>query len=221
MFKCLIPILFASIWAFPSLDAQAKTVQALMTHESLGLQRSFFEKTYGPAKKRLYKTSYLYVVKGCNVIVEFDADNGVKSIELTNLSNKCTFNTKSIFLDGPAHKLTYEKLISYSSIWEAQNSCYEDCGNALDPDYGALVELPRSSQFLVVKGTSNYGIAGESSWAVLKELKASYPDLYFSGVECLDEEVKVTYNKVWFRYFKALTVTSLKFSGSRENENCT
>lgn len=219
MFKSVTSILALGL-ATLSLGIQAKTVQSLMSYESIGLQRAFFEKAYGLAKKRLYETSYLYVVKGCNVIVEFDADNGVKSIELTNLSNKCTFNTKSIFLDGPAHKLTYEKLISYSSIWEAQNSCYEDCGNALDPDYGALVELPRSSQFLVVKGTSNYGIAGESSWAVLKELKASYPDLYFSGVECLDEEVKVTYNKVWFKHFKGHTLTSLWFGGSINEKYC-
>lgn len=219
MFKSVTSILALGL-ATLSLGIQAKTVQSLMSYESIGLQRAFFEKAYGLAKKRLYETSYLYVVKGCNVIVEFDANNGVKSVELTNLSNKCTFNTTTIFLDGPAHELTYEKLISYSSIWKAQQSCYEDCGNAFDPDYGALVELPRASQFIVVKGNTTYEKANESQWEVLKELKAKYPDLYFSGIECHGTEVAETYNKIWFKHFKGHTLTSLKFGGSINERNC-
>lgn len=220
MFKSFISIFILSFGACSSFGVQAQTVQSLMTFESLGLQRAFFEKAYGPAKRRLYGTSFLYVVKGCNVIVEFDADNAVESIELTNLSHKCTFSTRAIFLDGPAHTLTYEKLISYSYIWNAQQSCYEQCGNAFDPDYGVIVELPRARQFLVVRGTTTYDKAEESSRAVLKDLKARYPGLDFSGTECHGKEVTETYNKIWFKHFKTVNVTSLRFGGSRNDTNC-
>lgn len=181
-----------------------------MKSETLGIQKEFFEKEYGPAKKILNSSTYQYQVNSCFLNVGYNKANSITSIELQNISKECTFDAKNIFLSGSAHELTYKKLISGAMDWDAKISCYEFCGNAADPTYGIYVETPRVTQFIEYDAESNYATASKSSELVREHFKVKYPNFQMSGIE-LGPISSKEYNQVWFNYFKDIQVTSIKF----------
>jgi phosphoglycolate phosphatase-like HAD superfamily hydrolase len=66
---------------------KVKVLDAIMDSSTIGIQKEFFEKSYGVAKRNLYSSIYQYEIGKCFINVEYDKKNSINSIELENLCN--------------------------------------------------------------------------------------------------------------------------------------
>ena len=187
-----------------------KGLDTIMKSETIGVQKDYFEKIHGPAKRLLYGSTYQYQINSCKVNIEYDKSRSIYSVELEGISRKCNFDTKNIFLHGYADKLTYKDLISGAMDWQAKISCYTLCGNAADPSYGIFVQTPRVTQFIEFEANSDYSIAAGASNAVQDFFKRKYPNFEMIG-DVLGPITLQEYNRVWMEKFKNTKLTSLKF----------
>ena len=201
-----------------SVDASGQSnkvkLSQLMTADMIGVQIAYIENIVGPAK-RISGSSREYQIGGCTVnIIADEKDNSISSIELTNINKNCDFDSSNIFLNGRASTLLFKNVISLrGNNWFAYYSCFEACGNAANPTYGAFVDAPRVQQFM------NYSFKVEwnksSSQAADKLHKSlkmkytkvqnwigGYPDHFIS---------KSVYSGLWYEAFKDVRISSLKF----------
>jgi hypothetical protein len=187
-----------------------KKLNAIMSIQTIGVQKDYFDKTYGPAKRVLYDSTRQYEIGECRINIKYDSNNAIKSIELQNISKKCSFDAKNIYLDGQAYQLTYNDLILHSMRWQAMLSCYSLCGNAADPTYGIYVETPHVTQFIEYEASSDYSIASKASNQVADYFKEKFPSYEMNGGE-LGPINNSEYNNIWIQKFKDIGLTSLKF----------
>jgi len=190
----------------------SQSLNEIMRSEIIGVLKDYFEKKYGPAKRLLdsSRATYEYEIEKCQVRIEYNDKQSINSVELSNISNECTFDTKNIFLEGSADKLTYKDLVKLAIDWQADLSCYSFCGNAFDPNYGIYVKTPHVTQFIQFKATSDYSIASSAAHAVKDFFMKKYPDYDMVGDE-LGPINAIEYNQVWIDKFKDVKLTSLKF----------
>ena len=189
---------------------KVKVLDAIMDSSTIGIQKEFFEKSYGVAKRNLYSSIYQYEIGKCFINVEYDKKNSIYSIELQNLSKDCTFDTGNIFLSGNAHELTYADMIAGAMDWQAHTSCYESCGNAADPIYGIHVQKPRVNQFIEFEAFSSYMISTNAANNVEDFFKKKYPQFDMVGGD-LGPINPQEYNQIWIDNFKDIKLTTLKF----------
>jgi hypothetical protein len=185
-------------------------LDSIMDSSTIGVQKEFFEKSYGIAKRNLYSSIYQYEIGKCFINVEYDEKNSISSIELENISKDCTFDTRNIFLSGKSHELTYADLIVGAMDWQADTSCYEFCGNAADPIYGIHVQMPRANQFIEFEAFSSYLISTNAANNVVVFFKQKYPKFEMVGRD-LGPINPQEYNQIWIDNFKDLKLTTLKF----------
>ena len=68
-----------------------KSLDNVMSPDTINIQRAFFEKTYGPAK-RILGDVIEYEIGKCLIRIEYDKNNSITSVELANISKECNFN---------------------------------------------------------------------------------------------------------------------------------
>jgi hypothetical protein len=190
-------------------NSKTQSLEKIMNVDTLGIQREYFEKNYGPAKRSI-GNSWQYEIEKCSIGIEYDSKNAINSVELQNISKKCTFNGKNINLTSMADKINYRELIEVAMDWHAKLSCYTMCGNAADPDYGAYVETPRVFGFLEFEATTNYPESEKASEEVKNYFKKKYPNIDLFGDD-LGEIPKEEYNKIWLEKFKDVKLSMIKF----------
>ncbi|MBU3638752.1 hypothetical protein [Polynucleobacter sp. AP-RePozz3-80-G7] len=203
--------------ACSSANEISSKLNTIMSPNTIGIQKEFFEKTYGPAKRVLFDMTNQYEIGKCKINIQFDQKNSISSIELENLSKECSFNSKNIYLDGQANQLTYGDLAS-KGIWQAKFSCYESCGNASDPTYGIFVKTGHATIFIEYEATSSYSNedssryqkASKGSNAVLDFFKNKYPKIEMNGWTPVPMTA-AEYNQIWLEKFKDVPISSLKF----------
>jgi hypothetical protein len=127
-------------------------------------------------------------------------------------------NTNNV-LEGPVragmHLYTFGELLQFASAWAADEACLQGCGNASEPVYGLVMELPRvygSKQLhLQVYYNDSASVASdrlrESLLAAHPELSEENGDLWGEYVEKIGQEA---YNTAWFQAFKDVKVGSLR-----------
>jgi hypothetical protein len=184
-------------------------LEKIMSTETIGIQRAFFEKAYGPAKRSLGNVLN-YEVGTCSVNIVYDKDNSIISVELDGISKICNFNGKNIHLNSMADQINYSELIKVAMDWNADLSCYTMCGNAADPVYGAFFETPRVYGFIQFDATTDYLGSEKASDNVEKYFKMKYPSVDLIGGD-IGSIPKDEYNKIWFENFKDVKLTSIKF----------
>ncbi len=186
-----------------------KSLDNVMSPDTINIQRAFFEKTYGPAK-RILGDVIEYEIGKCLIRIEYDKNNSITSVELANISKECNFNGKNIYLNSMADQISYAEIISVAMDWNAKLSCYTMCGNAADPDYGAYIETARVYGNIEFDATTDYSGSEKASDDVEKYFKSKYPSVDLIGSE-LGLIPKNEYNKIWFENFKDVKLTSIKF----------
>jgi len=187
----------------------SQQLEQIMSSDTIGIQREYFEKKYGPAK-RSFGNIWRYEIGACLVNIEYDQKNSINSVELENISKECNFNGKNINLTSMADKINYAELIDVAMEWNAKLSCYTMCGNAADPEYGAYIQTPRVYGFIEFDATTNYSEAADASDKVKEYFKKKYPNIDLIGDE-LGTIPKEEYNKIWFEKFKNIKLTAIKF----------
>ncbi len=180
-----------------------------MSADTIGIQRAFFEKNYGPAKRSI-GNSHNYEIGACSVNIEYDKDNSIISVELDNISKECNFNGSNIYLTSMANQITYSELISMAANWGAKLSCYTSCGNAADPVYGAYIETARVHRNIEFEATTDYSESEKASAEVKNHFEKKYPNFDLIGGE-LGPIPKDEYNKIWYDHFKDVKLSSIKF----------
>lgn len=195
-------------------DISAQQLEKIMRAETIGIQREYFEKNYGPAK-RIFDKIRNYEIGACSVNIEYDKDNSIISVELGNISKVCNFDGKNIYLQSMADQITYAELIDVAMEWNADLSCYTLCGNAADPEYGAHIVTPRVANFIEFKATTDYSGAANASDNVETYFKKKYPNVELIGGE-LGTIPKEEYNKIWYENFKDVKLTAIKFGYNLE-----
>lgn len=187
----------------------SQQLEQIMRSDTIGIQREYFEKKYGPAK-RSFGNIWKYEIGACLVNIEYDQKNSINSVELENISKECNFNGKNINLTSKADKINYAELIDVATEWNAKLSCYTMCGNAADPEYGAYIQTPRVYGFIEFDATTNYSEAADASDEVREHFKKKYPNIDLIGGE-LGTIPKEEYNKIWFEKFKNTKLTAIRF----------
>ena len=190
-------------------NISTQQLEKIMSTDTIGIQREYFDKKYGPAK-RSFGNIWNYEIGTCLVNIEYDQKNSINSVELENISKECNFNGKNINLSSMADKINYAELIDVAMEWNAKLSCYTMCGNAADPEYGAHIETARVYGNIEFDATTNYSEAGDASDKVKEYFKKKYPNIDLIGNE-LGTIPKEEYNKIWFEKFKNIKLTAIKF----------
>jgi hypothetical protein len=186
-----------------------KSLDNIISPDTIDIQRAFFEKTYGPAKRILGDITE-YEIGKCLIKIEYDKNNSITSVELANISKECNFNGKNIYLNSMADQINYAEIISVAMDWNAKLSCYTMCGNAADPDYGAYIETARVYGSIEFDATTDYSSSEKASDNVEKYFKMKYPSVDLIGGD-IGSIPKDEYNKIWFENFKDVKLTSIKF----------
>lgn len=204
--------IFLSLLASFSVHAAEKTkLDRLLSADMLSAQRAYFESIAGVAKYVQGKTRK-YDVDGCMVGIKENKDYEIISIELENISSACTFDTAKIYLQGPAHRLTFGALSAMGIASTARESCFESCGNAADPTYGLGVEMPRARGSIEVDAGVDYNDeSGKAADRLHSRLKNRYPRAELFG-DFLGKSIpKTDYSTIWLVEFRSVRITSIKF----------
>jgi hypothetical protein len=191
--------------------AAGKTkLDRLISADMIGLQRAYFEKIAGVAK-RVSDRRRQYDIRGCLVTIVEDKDKTILSIELENISERCTFNAATIFLEGPAHKLTFGRLNDVNIGGGAKESCLGLCGNAAAPSYGLMVQTPHAMTFIEYDAeVSNSDTAWDAAERLRSQIEARFP-----GVELYGDYVGKTipakvFTEMWLKEFRHVRITSIR-----------
>ena len=205
--------LFAAlvICSLDSIAAGKTKLDRLLTAEMLGVQRDYFEQISGIAK-RVSGNYREYDIGGCIVSITEDKQRSISSIALANLSPRCTFDASKIYLDGPAHKLTFNKLNEMNIGGGARESCFGLCGNAIEPDYGLDVQTPHVMNF--IEYSASVGYSKESAPAVESlqaKLQKRFPGVELYGDYLGTKIPKKIYNEMWMKEFGNVRINSIQF----------
>jgi len=208
-----VKLLFIVLFSMPfmALASTKDRLDKLMHHDMLGVQRAYFETIAGVAK-RVNKNKRNYDINGCQIWITEDKDLNVTSIELLNISNKCTFNSSNIFLNGPGHVLTFGHINDYSFQAKSVESCFVSCGNAADPTYGRYFSAPRYMNFIEFYAEVTW--SQRSLPAITKlnqELYRKFPNVDLSGYYLGKLIPQKIYDDAWINAFKNTRIERFRF----------
>ena len=195
-----------------SVEAAAKSkLDRLMNADMLGTQRAYLEKIAGVAK-RVNGAYRQYDIGGCLVGVTEDKTQTISSIQLENVSARCSFDSAGIFLQGPAHKLTFGRLNEMNIGGGAIESCFGLCGNAIEPSYGLAVQTPHVMNFIEYDASVGYNNeSGAAAQRLESKLQKRYPGVELYG-EYLGKQIpKKAYTEMWLNEFRNVRITSIRF----------
>ncbi len=195
-------------------DAEKWTLNDSMKIENIGLNIKWLEKRIG-----LPKSDNIYIVNECEVTID-STDNTVTFISINHLSQRCTFDSNKIGLNGPADLLRFKNIIT-TEDWKADYSCWAACGNSIEPSYGLTAEGPHSTSFMTYKADATYSTVGDQVEKFQKILANIFPpkkDDPESSVPSLPNELDIEkalgrekYNQLWLSVFKDARMESLGF----------
>lgn len=186
----------------------------LISADMLGVHRAYFEKKAGIAK-RVSGKERQYDVDGCLINVIEDTTQSIISIELENISRKCSFDSGNIFLNGPIHKITFSSLQAVNIGGGAKEACLGFCGNAADPAYGLLVETPRSMTSIEFDAEVIYNNSSAAAADRLqKVLEKRLPGIELSGDYLGTKIPEKVYTELWIKEFGRVRITSIRFGYS-------
>ena len=214
--RCLVVVLL--LLSGHAAAAGKTKLDRLLSADMIGLQRAYFEKIAGVAK-RISDKHRQYEVGGCLITMVEDNNKSILSIELENISARCTFDAANIFMDGPVHKLTFAKLHSVSIGGGAKEACLGLCGNAAPPIYGLTVQMPHAMTFIQYDaevGDTNASV--QASERLRQQLEKRFP-----GVDLLGDYVGTSipanvYTEMWLKEFQHVRITSIRFGYHILNE---
>lgn len=146
-------------------------IAALFRPDMLSANRVYVERRIGPAKY-VAGDVRTYVVGGCTVEVTYQ-DDSVRSMALSGLSNRCTFDLSKFF---PSRKLGSATTLTFGGFTAAFGNvrylpeCLGSCGNSADPAMTAYYPGAHVEQFYEVQVSNDYpyrGAAADSAFDVL------------------------------------------------------
>lgn len=210
MHKALFFVLVAAISINTAAAGKTK-LDRLINADMLGTQRAYFEKIAGVAK-RVHGQYRQYDIGGCLVGVTEDKTQAISSIQLENLSARCSFDASGIFLQGPAHKLTFGQLNDTNIGGGAKESCFGLCGNAIEPSYGLEVQTPRAMN--MIEYDASVGYNNESAPAVERlesRLQKRYPGVELFGDYLGKKIPRKAFTEMWLNEFRNVRITSIRF----------
>jgi hypothetical protein len=190
----------------------------IMTREMIGVQRSYFEKFTGTAKYA--NGDYRgYDLNGCEVWIKESKDKSITSISLQNLSSKCTFDASNIFLNGPAHKLTFGDLVEGTYFFSAMETCIDGCGNIRNPTYGvnvwgpgAIGELQFQGEYIWSPIEADRNLANRAVENFLNTMKRILKtDTWVDYEDAVKKLGLKKYTKIFISDFNKVKITSITF----------
>jgi len=185
-----------------------EALSKIMKFDMINVQRQYFENIVGPAK-RVSEKWREYDVNGCMVITYEDAHQSISSIELRYITEKCDFNTKNIYpFKGFVSQITFGDLLEHSITWKADETCMGSCGNAYDPEDGAIMVLGHVYQFVEIHARRMYD---DDAYSLYEKLQKLYPNQDFSGNYINKIISQNDFNKLWLQTFKNKKITSFRF----------
>ena len=193
-------------------SAAGKTkLDRLVSADMIGLQRAYFEKIAGVAK-RVSDKHRQYDVGGCLVNILEDKDKTIVWIELENISERCTFNAASIFLNGPAHKLTFGQLNDVSINGGAKEVCLALCGNSVAPSYGLMVQTPHAMTSIEYDANVTHTDASlHAAERLRQQLEKRFPGVELYG-DYLGKTIPAkVFTDLWLKEFRQVRITSIRF----------
>jgi len=210
MHKCMILIaVVLSIVSGPS--AARSKLDRLISADMLGVQRAYFEKKAGIAK-RVSGKERQYDVGGCLINIVEDSNQSIVSIELENISKNCSFDSASVFLNGPVHKITFSSLQAVNVGGGAKEACLGFCGNSADPTYGLLVETPRSMTGIEFDADVAYNKSSSAAADRLQKiLEKCLPGIDLFGDYLGTKIPEKIYSELWINEFSRVRITSIRF----------
>lgn len=205
---CLLAALLCCVGTATA--AGKTTLNRLMSADMIGLQRAYFEKIAGPAK-RISDSYRQYDIRGCLVSIVEDNNKSIVSIELENLSGRCTFDAATIFLRGPAHQLTFARLQAVSIGGGAKASCLPPCGDDVAPRYGLTVRTPDAMTAIEYDaGVTNTDAAMLAAGRLREKLEMRFPGAEVRG-DYLGKTIPAgVFTDMWLTEFGALRITSIR-----------
>ena len=192
--------------------AAGKTkLDRLLSADMLGLQRAYFEKIAGVAK-RISDKRRQYDIGGCLISIVEDKNKSILSIELENISARCTFDAANIFMKGPAHKLTFARLNDVNIGGGAKEACLALCGNAAPTVYGLTVQTPHAMTFIEFDAeVSNTDASLQAAERLRQQLERRFPGVELYG-DYLEKSIPAKiFTEMWLKEFQQVPITSIRF----------
>lgn len=190
--------------------AAKSKLDRLFSAHMLGAQRTYFEKTAG-ISKRVSGKDRQYDIGGCLINVVEDTTQSIISIELENISKKCSFDSANIFLYGPIHKITFSSLQAMNIGGGAKEACLGFCGNSADPTYGLLVETPRSMTGIEFDAEVTYNNSSATAANRLRKvLEKRLPGIDLSGDYLHTKIPEKVFTELWIKEFGRVRITSIR-----------
>jgi hypothetical protein len=192
--------------------AAGKTkLDRLLSADMIGLQRAYFEKIAGVAK-RISDKRRQYDIGGCLINIVEDTNKTILSIELENISERCTFDTANLFMQGPAHKLTFARLNDVNIGGGAKEACLGLCGNAAPPVYGLTVQTPHAMTLIEFDAeVSNTDASAHAAERLRQQLERRFPGVELYG-DYLGKSIPAkVFTEMWLKEFQQVRITSIRF----------
>lgn len=203
-------------------DVIASKLNNIFDYSTIGIQKRYFEKHYGPAKRIEFGDGHQYEIGKCKINIWYDSNNAIHSVEMHNLSKYCTFKAKNILLDGNdpeimAHMLTFGYFAD-AGISSPKIFCFEGCGNAVDPSYELTMDTCRAKSFIEYEAKMEYSAENEAEYLagikaahrVGDELRSKYPDLELDGDDW-EPASKAEFDALFFKEFRDVKLSSIRF----------
>lgn len=183
----------------------------LVSADMIGLQRAYFEKIAGVAK-RVSDRRRQYDIGGCLVNLVEDKDRTILSIQLENISARCTFNAANIFLEGPAHQLTFGRLSDVSIGGGAKEACLGLCGNAAATSYGLMVQTPHAMTSIEYDAdVTQTDASSHAAERLRQQLEKRFPGIELRG-DYLGKTIPAkVFSDLWLNEFRHVRITSIRF----------
>jgi hypothetical protein len=205
-------LLVALLIVSGNVAAAGKTkLDRLLSADMIGLQRAYFEKIAGVAK-RISDKRRQYDIGGCLISIVEDNNKTISSIELENISERCTFDTANIFMQGPAHKLNFAQLNNVNIGGGAKEACLGMCGNAAPPVYGLKVQTPHAMTLIEFDAdVSNTDASAHAAERLRLQLERKFPGVELHG-DYLGKSIPAkVFTEMWLKEFQQVRITSIRF----------
>lgn len=199
------------IFSVHATGAGKTKLDRLVSADMIGLQRAYFEKIAGVAK-RVDDRHRQYDISGCLVNIVEDKDRTILSIQLENISARCTFNAANIFLKGPAHQLTFGQLHDASIRGGAKEVCVGLCGTTTAQGYGLMVQTPYAMTSIEFDAdVTQIEASLRAAERLGQQLEKRFPGVELGG-DYLEKTIPVkVFTDLWMNEFRDVRITSIRF----------
>lgn len=199
------------IFSVHATGAGKTKLDRLVSADMIGLQRAYFEKIAGVAQ-RVDDRRRQYDVGGCLINLVEDKDRTILSIQLENISARCTFNAANIFLKGPAHQLTFGQLHDVGIGGGAKEACLGLCGTETTQGYGLMVQTPYSMTSIEFDADVTQTEASlHAAERLRQQLEKQFPGVEL-GADYLGKTIPAkVFTDLWLNEFRQVRITSIRF----------